>query len=244
MSTSYIRFFSPTQLLPDGLLILFMFALIYFSIKMGILMLYNVSKGSYQNKIKSFQFSHEEIDKPEHYNIKAFCTQDKNPFIPWISILSLIVFIPYSIDYLFISNYKDFTFSVLIISIPVLIIFIFIFYLNIRSIIYSGIFKLIIKWIKSFPKVVQDTLHFLFNLMLGIVLFSLIIFILLKILSIFHQVYLFPDNLVNMKYIQKNEDTNNTKISYMNDKYIFLEHKQKDKNISIEILKFDELFKK
>ncbi|CAA6803930.1 MAG: Unknown protein, partial [uncultured Sulfurovum sp.] len=37
MSISFIRFFSPTQLLPDGLLILFIFGMIYLPIQLGLL---------------------------------------------------------------------------------------------------------------------------------------------------------------------------------------------------------------
>ena len=246
MSISYIRFFSPTQILPDGLLLLFMFVLIYISIKIGILMVTPTVKDSSKNKnkIEDFYFTNIQIDKMSHYNIKVFNTPIKQVLVPWISIISLLVFIPYLFYYFFISNYRDFNFSLLIISIPILITIIFLGYLNIRNIKNSYMWKVIIKWINHLPKVLQNALNFLFSIIIIMIILYMTVFILFKTLSIFHQVYLFPDNLINMRYIQKNNDTNNTKISYMNDKYIFLECRGKDKNISIEILKFDELFKK
>ena len=54
-----------------------------------------------------------------------------------------------------------------------------------------------------------------------------------------------PENLKNLDYIsdalKDNKYTSNA-ISYFNDKYIFIEHISKDKNVTIEILKFDKLF--
>jgi hypothetical protein len=54
-----------------------------------------------------------------------------------------------------------------------------------------------------------------------------------------------PENLKNLDSISSTLNDNNytsNKISYFNDKYIFIEHTTEDKNITIEILKFDKLF--
>lgn len=236
MSISYIRFFSPTQLLPDGLLILFMFVLIYFSIKLTILILGDLSEDGFSNKMKNFQFTDERIDNIEHYNIKIFHLQNKTGrispvFNPLFSIIFLIIFIPYFIYTIFILPDEEFTFVSLIVSTPIFAVLLFLSYVSIISIINSDVEKYVIKKIKTFP---YNALSFL-NLML-------LLCIIIIPFKTFHNVYMFPDNLVNVRNIQINKDDNNTKISYMNDKYIFLEHKHKDKSISIEILKFDKLF--
>ena len=48
MSISFIRFFSPTQLLPDGLLILFMLSMMYVAIQLGFIL---VQKKNFKRKI-------------------------------------------------------------------------------------------------------------------------------------------------------------------------------------------------
>jgi len=45
---------------------------------------------------------------------------------------------------------------------------------------------------------------------------------------------------IEKKLSNKGFDSN--KITYLNDKFIFIEHLSKDGNSTIEILKFDELF--
>jgi len=73
----------------------------------------------------------------------------------------------------------------------------------------------------------------------------LIIVIPITIINFFHINYTLPDNLKNLEHIEKklsNKDFYSNKITYLNDKFIFIEHLNKDGNSTIEILKFDELF--
>ena len=72
----------------------------------------------------------------------------------------------------------------------------------------------------------------------------LIIILPIYIFTFFHQKCFLPENLKNLKYIESSlnaKDYNQSKISYFNDKYIFIEH-IKDGNSTIEILKFEKLF--
>ena len=68
----------------------------------------------------------------------------------------------------------------------------------------------------------------------------------MKLASFFHEKYLLPKNLKNLEYLDKtlnNKNYQSNKIVYLNDKYIFIEHKINEIT-SIEIVKFDDLFEK
>lgn len=74
------------------------------------------------------------------------------------------------------------------------------------------------------------------------IMISLIIFIFL----FFHKHYMFPENLMNLKYLDnkmKNEKYISNNIRYFNDKYIFIEHLSDNNRTTIEIVKFESLIK-
>ena len=75
--------------------------------------------------------------------------------------------------------------------------------------------------------------------------FLFIIILPLKLFSLFHQNYFLPENLKNLENIESSlsaKDYNKSEILYFNDKYIFIEHSNGDKNTTIEILLFNALF--
>lgn len=118
-------------------------------------------------------------------------------------------------------------------------------YILFIMIIQSKIANIIVIFLSSKP-----TLQFflLLPFWVAVIVFAAILILILPIyiFTFFHQNFFLPDNLKNLKYLESSlntKDYNQSKISYFNDKYIFIEH-TKEGNATIEILKFENLFEK
>jgi len=252
MSISFIRFFSPTQLLPDGLLILFMLSMMYVAVQLGLL----DKKINFKRKIikvseaKTSDFLDYYI-KPISINKLAFID---NPIyrkdLIWSEIGIIIggfLLMVFFFDLISSSNEESIFLSFIIL----LTLFVMIGKMLFTSIIILSVFFMDNKYnrIKEYfvGKPTLKELSFI-PLKIFLILSLFVIFLLLpfKVLSFFHKEYMLPRNLKNLDSISCSLNDNNytsNKISYLNDKYIFIEHTTEDKNITIEILKFDSLFK-
>ena len=257
MSVSFIRFFSPTQLLPDGLLILFIAISFYISFKLargykirlqrkviqvgtdkpkGKMNTYFLSKNRnnrlvyidnpiYRKDIDSFLFNLFVVLLPTCYLIYLITSTDF--FNDFFNHFNLLTFLFYWI--LFILIIKVVFTSLLIIIVHI-----------IDSKLYSKI-----KFYCTNKPFVKEIVLLPFKLLTLYIIFISAVF-LFFVISFFHKEYLLPKNLKNLEYIKdslNNQDFNESKISYFNDKYIFIEHKNRDNNVTIEIIKFDELLK-
>ena len=138
-------------------------------------------------------------------------------------------------------NFSIFTFFTIVITITVISL---VKNLSILLVLFSR--KKTIKLALSF---ISDTIkHDILNDN-SIIISTIAIFlfaILFYLFPLFHHTFLLPYDLKNLEYIQKelrSQEFKSSKISYFNDKYIFIEHTKNDGNKSIEILKFDDLFK-
>lgn len=254
LSFSFVRFFSVTQLLPDGLIILSMLFLLYIPYYFGI----NKFKLKFDRKILNLN-----VDRLKNINnfiknsLSSKLVYVENPIYRKENIifeLLIVILIPifFYLFFKFTNIYdeliNDFNFIIFIFNFSIIIPFLYIFL--------SGLFILLIHFFESkfFSKIekysinkplVKELLIFPIKIIGGIVIILMILFP-MKIASFFHEKYLLPKNLKNLDYLDKtlnNKNYQSNKIVYLNDKYIFIEHKI-DKTISIEIVKFDDLFEK
>lgn len=253
LSFSFVRFFSVTQLLPDGLLILTMIILLYIAYYFGI----NKHKFKYNRKILNLK-----TKKPNNFNfIKNVQSQKlkyvNNPiyrkenifFELLMIILSPILFYSFfKLTNIYDELINNFNFIIFVIAFYFIILFLNMFL--------SSLFLLLVHFFESkfFSKVkeycidkplVKELLIFPIKIIGGIIIILMILFP-MKIASFFHEKYLLPKNLKNLEYLDKtlnNKNYQSSKIVYLNDKYIFIEHKVNE-IILIEIVKFDDLFEK
>ncbi len=225
MSISFIRFFSPTQLIPDGLLILFIGILIYFTVQIGLLFFKKNNIQGNKNSVMSIKVS-----------------------IAVIIMAVLLLFILGTIQFIEdLYTEQKLEFALFIIHIPIIIIVSGIILKSIKS-LYENFKKgKLHTYILTKPKLSQIIKNVGFVLLLGIgsFLFKYLLLGTIFILSELRQAYLLPNNLSNMINIEKkiyNRDNNSSKVVYFNDKFIFIKHGKKDQNLTFEIIKFDMLF--
>jgi len=253
ISISYIRFFSVTQLIPDGLLMLFIFSSLYISYKLGSLKKYRINfdrKIIIVNKKKPLNFINYFIKTSKSNKL----TYSENPIyrksIIYVEVAIVLIGIPSL--WLLLSHYlfdksNDFNFTSLAISIIFIILFgkmilVSLIILSVH-ILESKIFKIFKIYISN-KLILKELVLFPIKLLVGI-FFIALMFIPIYLFSLFHKNYFLPENLKNLENIQIYlKDYKKNEILYFNDKYIFIEHSNNDKNISIEILMFDRLFNK
>lgn len=223
LSLSYIRFFSISQLVADGVLILIL--LLVFSL--GVFILYKKDVTIYNE------------DKIEERKINIFedLTTVKKPSILWgscyyiLSFMFIIIWLKI-INNWFVENIKE----------PYIIAILFPFNL----IIFLIILTLIVRSLEHFKKSVKKRIaEFLYLFM--IFLITIVPFIIFKSYYLeFNKLMLLPNNLENIKKVEneiKNNHKNTTiKLKYLNDKYIFYSITDKKGNEKIKIIKFDNLF--
>lgn len=253
LSFSFVRFFSVTQLLPDGLLILTMIILLYIAYYFGV----NKHKFKYNKKILDLK-----TKKPKNFNfIKNIQSQKliyiDNPIYRKENIfleLLIVVFTPilFYLFFKFTNIYdeliNDFNFIIFVMAFYFIILFfnpflssLFILFVHFFQ---SKYFSKIKKYCIDKP-IIKELLLFPMK-MLVLILIILVILFPMKLASFFHEKYLLPKNLKNLEYLDKtlnNKNNQSNKIVYLNDKYIFIEHKINEIT-SIEIVKFDDLFEK
>ncbi|RAK21634.1 hypothetical protein B0I03_10566 [Flavobacterium aquaticum] len=219
MSLSYIRFFSVSQLIPDGILTLVVILLFFLWIIYTPKEIFSEEINTENKEITTTYF---DVKKPKKYLGILF-----------IIISFLIMGVWYEkITNFFLDNINQ-SFSFFL-AVPLnFLIFVLIFYLEIIS----------IENLKPYSekKILEPLRYFLFSI-LGFFTMSVV----LKYYSEFNKQMLFPNNLVNIKKVENDIKTkypNTTvKLKYLNDKYIFYSITDKKKNEKIKIVKFDNLF--
>jgi len=253
MSISFIRFFSPTQLLPDGLLILFMLGISYLSVQL-VLSRYSDKKINFKRKIlnisltKPSDFIHSYIKPIEMNKLELIDNPIYRKDLIWFRILIVIfgILLMVSIFYFF-SSLDKYTFISFLLP---LMLFSMVGQLLFKSMFVLSVFFKENKYDKlkkyfSNKFILKELSLLLLQILLGIIVLFIFILFPIKLFIFFHKEYMLPENLKNLDAISSSLKDNNytsNKISYFNDKYIFIEHTEKDKNITIEILKFDKLF--
>jgi hypothetical protein len=257
MSISFVRFFSATQLLPDGLLVLLITTLLYITFKFT-----RIYKIRLQKKIIKVN-----IEKPKNKMNNFFIKQNLNNKLAYVdnpiyrknigfiffNILIILIptfFLIYVIKYTnffndLLTNFNFFSFLLIWIpSIMVIKEMMTSSLILLVHIIESDTFKQIQSYCTKKP-ITKEIILFPFRILITQII-AISFFAFYFLISFFHQEYFLPKNLKNLEYIKEslhNPDYNKSKISYFNDKYIFIEHKNNEKDAIIEIIKFDELLK-
>ena len=169
----------------------------------------------------------------------------------WIRILIiLVILLVISITFFFSITKEEFnfTFVLFLVSLPFFISLGIILLTNIRVLfvlIIENKYDILYEYFQQKP-IQKSILKEIFMFLLQFLIMIAMVFFFLILPLSFHKAYMLPENLKNLDSISSSLNDNNytsNKISYYNDKYIFIEHKTKDKNVTIEILKFDNLFK-
>lgn len=215
IQTAFIRFFSVTQLVADGSLILF---LIFFGF-IGL----QITRSFFKDKDFSLG------TKEEEYKRKGITIA----LLLISSFAIYIVFIP-ALQEL----YKSGKISpiVLLAFVPMSVIVITLFL--------SSLFSLLKAYGVSFDRIKHDGLRQLLGGLAGISIFFLSIMLLLFTTSAFHKSFLMPENVINTNYLKckfnqsKKELINDFKIVYFNDKFVFIEFTRKNSTL-IEVLPFE-----
>lgn len=245
ISTSYIRFFSLSQVVPDGLMWLFVISIFYGT--------YRLIASFY--KLKSLSFFIRKVER------------EKLKFTIGLSLV-LIIATTIMTAYFLIPGYQDLSdngsisevLPLLVLSFIVLFTFL-IAILSVLSIIheYTRLGDFISRWLtkKKADNVKSDeaneeenkALSFLAKILFWIVLGLMLKYIFFPVSTYIGKIkseFILPKNLKNLEYIErkinsvygKNEEF---KIRYINDMYIFLEIQNGALDEDIMVLKFDEL---
>ncbi|MEZ4853778.1 hypothetical protein [Flavobacterium sp.] len=225
INVSYIRFFSISQLVPDGVLFLGSLLLFFYT---TILLKYFFDYIDKKNK------SDEQLEKSSKNDV--FEPKEGKPYLSFLFFAISLVIIIFGLD--FINNFflekLDFAYTIWVV-LP----------LNIFLVSLSAFLFLIgISYVeKIFSKARLDRLKFYFTLILIFFVISFSKNYYLK----FNKLMLLPDNLINIEKVENEIKENNPKtkveIKYLNDKYIFYSIKDSLKNEKVLILSFDKLFK-
>ena len=227
ISSSYIRFFSVTQQLADGLLILFIFTLFYLTflfIKKGLLSDFSFDTNKYEIS------SNKDIFLKLLLSVSVFC----------VSMYYLKEIIPISATIIEgasngIISLGPIIFSLISIAVILMIV--------------HPLFALTWVIIKRITKIeinldqgkFQDFKRFVITILVIILLrFSFTTFF-----PVVHSAYIIPRNLTNLQYVvdkysKENKISNkkDVRIVYTNDKYIFIQY-----GVNIEVVKSDYMFK-
>lgn len=239
LDTSYVRFFSISQLVSDGLLILFV--ILIYSLAVSIILFLN------KDFLRILILNKSESDSTSMAE-KEFMLKDerhkswRQP--AWFVIIAIIGICIY---FFYPLNQKSLSFPVIEGSIlKPSNIFIISFY-------FGSISILIVAFIGSIFTVLgyKTNLHnkafrrrvSYFRVFLPA--FCLLLFI--KLPSLFHREFLLPENLRNKAFILQKARTNNPKsqrveIAYFNDKFVFIEVSYPKGIKTIEIMQFGDLF--
>ena len=239
LDTSYVRFFSISQLIADGLLILFV--MLIYSLSGSIVFLMNKD---FLRKL----FLNRSVDNTNEMADEKFILKDerhkswKKP--AWFVIIVItIIFIYFlnsfdSSDWKQIITYGDFLR-------PTNIFFILL--------ILSGILLIVCAFVSSVFTVVGYKLN-LHNRIFRKLLNNLRVFIpaiclltIIKVPSLFHKAFLMPGNLKNKILILQKAKMNNpssksVEIAYFNDKFVFIEVNYANNTKQIEVMQFENLF--
>ncbi len=225
ISISYIRFFSISQLIPDGIIVfiflifLFLIIILNISLILDLLNLLNYLFKDYLNKIKNIAYDTIERKSSLIKLLLIFC-------LPTIILFFLMI-----LDIVYLKNINLF-YKILI---NTFIVALFIIYLYIIDTLKNKFIEL-----KSLY-----SLNSIFILGITIIIFE-------HLLISFGTNYQLPQNLINIdeisEKIKKENSSNNIDILYMNDKYIFIRlitekipNGKIDTINKIKIIKFEDL---
>lgn len=218
ISPSYIRLFSPTQLIADGLLILFVVLILGGTSWYGI------------KRFKNYSFDFKKVKENSFWDIIKV--------IIGIGVgISFVLFYLWDAFYSMVNMKANIGLMELTMVIFIFPIFIY-FVLEVLLLITA----LILKVLDLEFNINERLKSILLNIILGVIIITLI-FTPIYIIPFFHNKYYFPNDLINLKRLikahskEKNTSIDSIKVLYVNDKYIFLENKD-----GVEILKFEELF--
>lgn len=220
ISISFLRFFSVSQLVADGILILIIFTLIFGTISIIPLYYHWVLPTS-----DNYDKINEEINLKSHLNKEdKVSLVDKNPIIFFITFYAIILLITFSLGNYKVNNINEFLIYTIVGFI--LIYIVQKLYINER------------KTTKNNKKSIYLGSLFVFTIMF------LYMFLFFRHI---HNLFLLPKNIVNIEMLNDKiriENPNeNLKILYTNDKYIFLElENKKSKKTKILIKPFEKLF--
>jgi hypothetical protein len=212
ISTAFIRFFSVSQLVADGTLLLFLLGFAYAGLK-----------------IITIFFK----ENPTILNLKSYDvvihkrTRNINIIIMIITgLIFYFILLPIFTETIETQQLSP---SLFLAAIPMTLIVTVLFTSSLIAVIFSFGAKIKFKRGKSFSAFTKG--------MLGL----LIIFILLEFslftITAFHKSFLLPENVKNLDYIHCKLGFN-SEILYFNDKYIFIEYKLNNTS-KIEILPFN-----
>ncbi len=238
---SFIRFFSATQLLPDGILML----MVVITTVPLFLIIYILDVNIFINDDKITVIpppSHKHFyilkNKQRKINYKSYCKD----VLPLGSLFTLTLITVMLFGYLIIKIEETSLLTLLI------RLFFSFFFLAFTIYAYGE------RWRCSNNRIINKIKNnryfiyfftFLHTIIVTIIKFIILVLIPLFIVLSIHNEYLFPNNLENVKNIDQNikgKTYKSSKLLYLNDKYIFLEHIDQNESKSIEIMKFDTLF--
>ncbi|MBL7909822.1 MAG: hypothetical protein JNJ41_02050 [Bacteroidia bacterium] len=215
IQTAFIRFFSVTQLVADGALILFLMFFGFIGLR--------ITRSFFKDKHFSLGTKEEE-HKRKGITIALLLIS---------SFVIYIVFVP-AVQEL----YKSERISpiILLAFLPMSVIVLTLFLSSLASLLKAyGI---------SLDKIKHDGLRQLLTGLAAVSIFFLSVKLLLFTASAFHKSFLMPENVVNTEYVKckfnksKKRPVNNLKMVYFNDKFVFIEFTQKD-SILVEVLPFE-----
>jgi hypothetical protein len=223
ISVSFMRFFSVTQLIPDGILICFFL----FLITCGYLIVFGRDSKDIKNLLNSNDY--------------------KDVSWPYITfnIVGLVCALGgfYAFYPAIVAFYKNRELSgFLFFSLP---FFIVIVIMLMRSFLYLVHASKVFSKLKIGVKTRENLLLILLLLLFYFGLYSTIVFV-----KAFHQSFLLPENFKNLETLKHNVSPLNPydttyEILYFNDKYIFVQHDTINSSKQfIEVLKFDDFFNK
>ncbi|GIT97298.1 hypothetical protein [Sulfurovum sp. TSL1] len=242
MSLSFIRFFSTTQLLPDGILVLYILLVFFISYKLSNKL--RPDKINLQDKV--FILTNTDLTDEEISKKIPIAQENKHLLIYFFFLNFIFGFFSYGI-------YPEVEKNVSMFILTVWLTVSFMFLKSIFETLFA-IYFLYPKPINSFVEKITNrdkkekyknkTIDHILVIIFILVFFTTIGLV-TKAISVFHHNSILPNDLKNTTNIQdklENNDYNKSKILYLNDKFIFIEHTQHDKNTSIEVIKFDKLF--
>lgn len=219
---AFIRFFSSTQLLSDGILMLLI---------LGAILTLTISLYFLNNITARTNYDKTAIEK---------CKKNKESFTLFIG---GVIFFIFALE-IFNSIYISFSQNNL--SLFILLAKLFSATLSLSISLYG----FVLSWecfenkIKKY-KFISTFFTKMYFLLLFLINIFIVVILPIIIVLLIHFGLSFPANVINIKNLEKkmkNENYISNVLLYSNDKYIFIEHTDKNKSKSIEILKFDDLF--
>jgi len=244
LDTSYIRFFSLSQLASDGLLV--MFVLLIYAI--AVRLIYSVDKELMRRLILNTNKFRQE--SPEELSVKPFfykeIEEDKGykrfVLVYFFIVLGGFIFISYPFNF---GNWTKLPGEGSIIK-PINI-------LPITGVI-AVYFMIIVVLVRSIltlsdrrVNVHNKTFRRRLNKILSVFLPALCLYLLFKLPIMFHDAFLMPEDLKNKAYLLdrvklENPKLKGCKIAYFNDRFIFISIVDSSSVEHVEVMQFDALF--